>query len=109
MLPNIRILRNEAGISQKALAKAVGVVQQSINRYENEDVEPEISTLKRIADYFNTTIDYIVGNTDYRGKAGSAGEYQLDSSEAEMLGMFRTLSDKQKACIEMTIRAFAEK
>ena len=109
MLTNLRQLREERNITQKELAKAVGVVQQSINRYENEDTEPELCVLKRLADYFNTSVDYIIGHTEFRSKAGAAGDYHLDSSEAELIALFRTLTDEQKACIEMTARTFAKK
>ena len=109
MLPNIRMLREEAGIGQRALAKAVGVSQQAIHRYESANAIPDPSVLKKMADYFDTSVDFIVGYTDYRGKAGSSGEYHLDAEEVELLTLFRQLPDKQKACIEMTIRAFAEK
>lgn len=63
LLPTLKQLRKEAGISQQKLADAIGVSQQSINQYENHDVEPDISVLCRMADYFVTSIDYIVGRT----------------------------------------------
>ena len=45
MLVNLKKLREEASVSQKALAEAVGVSQQSINKYENHNIEPDIETL----------------------------------------------------------------
>ena len=64
MLPNLKILRQEYGISQQRLADAIGVSQQAINQYENHSVEPDISILTRLADHFNTSIDFVVGRTD---------------------------------------------
>ena len=61
MLPNLKLLRKEYHISQQALADAIQVSQPSINKYENHNIEPEIAVLKRMADYFNTSIDFIVG------------------------------------------------
>lgn len=49
MLENLKKLREEAGITQKGLADAIGVSQQSINKYENHNIEPDIETLMRIA------------------------------------------------------------
>ena len=63
MLPNLKLLRKEYHISQQALADAIQVSQPSINKYENHNIEPEIAVLKRMADYFNTSIDFIVGHT----------------------------------------------
>ncbi len=61
MVKNLKVLRNKKGISQQQLADIIGVTQQSVNKYENHSVEPDIYTLIKIADYFETTIDYIVG------------------------------------------------
>lgn len=66
VLPNLKILRQEHGIRQQRLADAIGVSQQSINQYENHSVEPDISILTRLADHFNTSIDFIVGRTNIR-------------------------------------------
>lgn len=52
MIQNLKILRNKKGISQQKLADAIGVSQQSINKYENHKIEPDIDTLIKIADFF---------------------------------------------------------
>ena len=109
MLENLRLLREDKKVSQQKLADAIGVTQPSIYKYETHNIEPDIETLKRIADYFDTSVDYIIGHTEFRSKAGAAGDYHLDSSEAELIALFRTLTDEQKACIEMTARTFAKK
>ena len=64
MLKNLRKLREESNTTQKQLAEVVGVSQQSINKYENHNVEPDIETLVRIANYFNTSVDYLIGRTE---------------------------------------------
>ena len=68
MLENLKKLRAELKTSQAVLAEAIGVTQQSINKYENHNVEPDIESLQRMADYFGTTIDYIVGHSELRYK-----------------------------------------
>lgn len=62
MIQNLRKLRISKGLSQQQLADVMGISQQSINKYENHNVEPDISALIKIADYFETTIDYLVGH-----------------------------------------------
>ena len=79
MLPNLKTLRQELGISQQRLADAIGVSQPSINKYENHNIEPEIEILKRIADYFDTSIDYIVGRTQER--------HGIEPMRADMLSL----------------------
>lgn len=109
MLPNLKLLRQEYGISQQRLADAISVSQPSINKYENHNIEPEIEILKRMADYFNTSIDYIVGHTDIRRKIEHTEAYHLNQTEAEMLTRFRSLTDDEKECIDMTIRTFLKR
>jgi len=38
--------------------------QNSISRYENREREADYATLIRFADYFNVSIDYLLGRTD---------------------------------------------
>ena len=66
MIKNLKILRQEKGISQQQLADVILVSQQSVNKYENHDVEPDIDVLIKIADYFDVSLDYLVGRTDIK-------------------------------------------
>ena len=109
MLPNLKLLRQEYGISQQRLADAIGVSQPSINKYENHSIEPEIEILKRMADYFNTSIDYIVGHTDIRRRIEHTEAFHLNKSESEIIMKFRSLKDFEKNCIDLTIKAFLKK
>lgn len=96
MLPNLKILRKEYGISQQKLADAIEVSQQSINQYENHKIEPDIEVLKRLADYFHTSIDYIVGYSNQRIRIENITPYHLSPAEADLIASFRTLSETQK-------------
>lgn len=109
MLPNLKSLREEFGISQQRLADAIFVTQQAINKYENQNMEPDIDVLIRMADFFNTSIDYLTGYTDIRWKTGSAGDYHLEANEVQFLSQFRALSDDEKNCILMTVKTFLKK
>ena len=108
MLENLKSLRKEFGVSQKTLAEAIGVSQQSINKYENHNIEPDIATLIRIADFFNTSVDYIIGNTDIKRKIEKVHSYQLNSEEGVMLEKYRQLSNKQKLSIDMIMDNYIE-
>ncbi|MBR1822365.1 MAG: helix-turn-helix transcriptional regulator, partial [Clostridia bacterium] len=88
MLPNVKLLRREAGISQQALADALGISQQSINHYENHDTQPDLQTLKQMADYFNTSIDYIVGHTDIKDPFDNTEAFHLNADEGELITQY---------------------
>ena len=107
MLDNLKNLREEAGISQKSLAEAIGVSQQSINKYENHNIEPDIETLIRIAVYFNTSVDYLIGHTDVRRKIEIVHAYDLNQSESDLIESYRKLSQKQKECVITVIQGYS--
>ena len=109
MLENLKKLREEAGITQKGLADAIGVSQQSINKYENHNIEPDIETLMRIARFFNTSVDYVVGNTDIRRRIEVVYSYELNDAESRMLEGYRKLSQKQKQSIDSIIENYNER
>ncbi len=61
----IKYLRTVNGLSQSALGKKVGVVQNIIARYENGTARPSLDVLVRLAIVFDTTTDYLVGLVDF--------------------------------------------
>ena len=60
----LKKLRKEKKISQLKLAMDLNMNQNSISRYENEEREADYSTLIKFADYFDVSIDYLLGRTD---------------------------------------------
>ncbi len=59
----LRELRKKKKISQLKLAMDLHMNQNSISRYENEEREADYATLIRLADYFDVSIDYLLGRT----------------------------------------------
>ena len=55
----IKEIRKSANITQLQLAKALNISQQNICRYETGQNEPDIETLKKIADYFDVSLDFL--------------------------------------------------
>lgn len=60
----LKQLRESQGLSQSELADYLNVSRQSIGGYENDNVDPGINTLVKIADRFNVSLDYLLGRTD---------------------------------------------
>ena len=60
----LKELRTNRGISQVRLAMDLSLSQNSISRYENGEREADYDTLIAIADYFNVSVDYLLGRTD---------------------------------------------
>lgn len=106
MLENLRALRDHAGISQKQLAETIGVSQQSINKYENHNIEPDIETMIRIADYFDTSVDYLIGHSHIRRKCENVTQCDLNDQELLMMNQFRKLSKEKKLCVAMLVESY---
>ena len=60
----LKELRTNRGISRVRLAMDLSLSQNSISRYENGEREADYDTLIAIADYFNVSVDYLLGRTD---------------------------------------------
>lgn len=61
IIENLRKLRTERGLSQQKLAEKFNISQQAIYKYENNLTEPDIQTMKNLALFFHTSVDYLVG------------------------------------------------
>lgn len=108
MVKNLKLLRESRGISQQKLADAVGLTQQSINKYENHKIEPDIETLIRIADFFHTTVDYLVGHTDAQGASEEGAAYRLNPDEVKLISQYRKLTLKEKDSIHLVMENYCE-
>lgn len=58
----LRDLRESKNITQTELAKNLNMTQGAYTRYENNARQPDYETLKKIANYFNVSIDYLLSN-----------------------------------------------
>ena len=59
-------LRTEAGVSQQSLGDMLGVTRWSIHNYEAGKNRPDFNGLLMLADYFDVSLDYLVGRSDRR-------------------------------------------
>ena len=73
----IKELREEKNISQLELAKKLNLTQQSISLYEKGDREPSIEVLKSIANFFNVSLDYLLGKSDIRNYDEDEKEFRF--------------------------------
>ncbi len=108
MVKNLRKLRTEKGISQQQLADAVWVTQQSINKYENHNIEPDIQTLIKLAEYFETSVDYLIGHTEINHIIEPVKFFDLNSEEEILLDNYRKLSSNQRKAVSCLIESINE-
>ena len=95
-------LRKLAGLSQKELAKILNCSQNMISQWENGTRDPSTDTLKAMADYFNVTIDYLLGRTDENAITSAAVPAQdaLTTQEETHIKKYRQLDTDGKEEID---------
>ena len=64
--PRIRNLREDSDFTQQQMADKLFINRRTYSSYENGLRGIPIETLCKIADIFNTSVDYLIGRTDFR-------------------------------------------
>ena len=62
----LRQLREERGVSQASVSKELGVSRYAVYSYEKGKTSPTLDGLVALADYFDVTVDYLLGRSDIR-------------------------------------------
>lgn len=66
MESRIKMLREKRGLIQEILAAEIGITQQMLSKYERDITIIKVDILKRLAEYFNVTTDYLLGISDVK-------------------------------------------
>ena len=91
-------LRQQMGISQKELAKNLGMSAGNLCDWEKGRTQPDIEKLVRLADYFDVSLDYLLGREEYV-------DFPADGLKYRLLSAFNRLDKEGK---ELLVR-FLEK
>ena len=83
----LRELLNDCNITQKQLAIKLNIAPSTLGNYIQNSREPDFETLKMLADFFNVSVDYLLGRPT--GAASNADEERL-------LCIYRTLTPEQQ-------------
>ena len=63
---NIRKLRVDNGYTQKQIAQMLGVSQNTYSQYEIGVLNYPVDVIIKLADFYGTTTDYLLGRTDIK-------------------------------------------
>lgn len=104
----IKKLREIEKKTQEDLAKFLGVAPQTIYKYEKEINEPDLNTTSKIAEYFNVSVDYLLGRTDIEqiDKKLLDNNIAIAANSKIDLGKIVRLSDKKVDLINSLIDDF---
>lgn len=106
----IKELRLSAGLTQNDVAQKLGLNQTAVGKYEREQLEPSLETLKELSLLFDCSIDYLVGHTDDFGnviKKETAQTISLDGKE--LLDIYMALSPELRVQVLEYARYFADR
>jgi transcriptional regulator with XRE-family HTH domain len=92
-------LRKQKGWSQSELARHIEVSREIVGRYERGDAMPSIDIAKRMADAFEVSLDYLVGNA----------EEKLDKATLSRILEINKLQPKEKEMVFTFLDAFLTK
>ena len=95
-MKNLKSLRAERDLSQQQLAEQLGINQQSVNSCENRGTEPDIGMLMKMADFFHTSVDYLIGYDGVRNQRLKT----VSTEEIRLLENLRKLPDSLQAHIK---------
>lgn len=98
----ITALRNEKGIYQKELADYLNVSIGTVSNYEQGIHNPDFDTLCKIADFYNVSIDYLMGRTSFRSPVNSLNQSLAENyTVGDLLNLTLSLSaQKTNALVE---------
>ena len=82
----IKMLRKEKKLTQKELAKKIGVTASTVTKYENGQLEPNIEVLNRISNIFRISISALVEDNYSRKEF---------STEPEFLSLYELVNSKE--------------
>lgn len=105
----LKELRINKKLLQKDVASAVGIERTTYVKYENGQSEPSIDILKRIASFYEVSIDYLVGYSDAVQSLDVAPPVMLASEkEIELMNIFRQLNSTGQSILLKNARSLIE-
>lgn len=84
---NLKKHRESKGLSQAAVARELGISRQTYNNYELGKREADYETLLKLADFFDTTVEYLISDNPTIKNASV-----LDSEKIRMIPLFESVS-----------------
>lgn len=102
-MSRIRELRESKGLNMKETARLLGIPYTTYVNYEKDQREPTSEVLIQLADFFDTSVDYLVGRTNFSPIVSSPrvfpSSFSLEPEEEKMIVKFRALDERGKSAV----------
>lgn len=95
-MDRLRGLREKRNITQVRLSTELEVSQETISAYENGKAEPKIDKLIKIANFLNTSTDYLLGKIDDESPLVDLANNVVDEQLNELINNYARLNKLQR-------------
>jgi len=93
---NLKNLRKKRNITQLRLATEIGLSQEAISSFESNGTNMKLEYLIKIADFLNTTVDYILERTSNDAPLEEVINKIADQNQNELLNNYIQLNNYQR-------------
>lgn len=101
----LKELRIEKGLLQSDIAKIINKGERTVGFYETGERDMNTETLAILSDFFNVSIDYLLGKTDIR----NPGKVNIDDADIAFVSGVKGLNETNKMIIKNTLEALLAK
>lgn len=109
MKNNLKDIRNSKNLLQTKVAMDLNITQETVSSYETGRVFPSSDMLIKLADYYNTSIDYLLCRTKYDMPINDIKPSNISESDFLLLNKINKLSILDKAKVESYIDGLNDK
>jgi transcriptional regulator with XRE-family HTH domain len=106
---NLKQIRNNKGLLQTKVAIDLNITQETVSSYETGRVLPSSDMLIQLADYYNTSIDYLLCRTKYDLPIDRIKPNNINDRDFIILNRINKLSNTDKDKIEAYIDGLTDK
>ncbi|MBP1917220.1 transcriptional regulator with XRE-family HTH domain [Lederbergia galactosidilyticus] len=92
----LKLLRTNKKLTQQNMANFLGITRQGYAKYETGQSEPDNETIKKLADFFDVSTDYLLGRTDKPNEEKTAEEIYEDPDFQYAMRSAQGLSEESK-------------
>lgn len=94
-MQNLAKIRKQCGKTQRSLSVLLGFSQELISKYERGLANPSIQSLKKMASFFNCSVDYLIDFTD-----NPLPHINLTEEQCSIISKYNMLSENNKSRLE---------
>ncbi|UWE05297.1 helix-turn-helix domain-containing protein [Laceyella sacchari] len=82
----LKALRKAKKLTQQQIADRFGITKSAVSRWESGVIQPDIDKIKEIADFFDVTIDFLLGN--------DANQENKDKKNADLVDLLEEIKKR---------------